>query len=104
MYGTLDSTLTKLRLLRYVSSAKLVGSYSKGKRRPKDIDILIRLKIKEATLWCNRTKIGRTIKNIVRQAPTALPFDVFIITSDRKKWRLRPWQDISTKKTTYEWE
>lgn len=100
----MNKILKELRALSYVSSVRVVGSYARGKKRPKDIDIIIKLKITDKMLWKARRKIKSDIRGIIRENAPSLPVDVFLVTSDGKRWRLRPWVDISTKKESHEWE
>jgi len=100
----IEQVLRGFRALTYVSSVKVVGSYAKGGDNPKDIDVLMELNLTDSTLWKTKRKVKSKIVSILKLTSQTIPFDIFIITSDKKDWRLRPWEDITTKVRTYEWE
>jgi len=84
------------------TTCELVGSFAAGRKNYKDVDILLRLSIGDATLQRNRRRIRSDIVKILRKS--SYPnLDIFIHTSDNAGWRLRPWRDEQGK-ITWEWE
>ncbi len=99
----IDPTLTALKDLNFVRRVATVGSYAAGKKEPKDIDVLIHLTLTDAEMQTSKTRpIKQAIIRILKKADYT-NWDLFLLTTDKVEWRLRPWEDEKGK-ITWDWE
>ena len=105
-YTDIEMVIFNLEGLRDTAKVEVVGSYPGKEDGCKDIDLLLTLAIDNKKLEEKDTKknLKREIVKILKGTSNPAFFDIFLVTSDKYEWRLRCWEDVDTKKLSWDWE
>lgn len=102
----IEIVIFNLENLEVISKVKAVGSYIHRDKPYRDIDLLLTLNINNKELENKSVRQGlkKGITKILKGISNPSLLDLFLVTSDGVDWRLRCWEDTSTKRLSWDWE